>query len=44
VLDDGRLVDLWELDPVLWADAADAAAASVPSGAARIVRPRLHRD
>lgn len=43
-LADGRLVDLWDLNPVLWDDAHWAAVRAVPVGSASVVRPALHRD
>jgi hypothetical protein len=43
-LADGRLVDLWDLNPVLWDDAHWAALRAVAVGDSRIVRPHLHRD
>lgn len=40
----GVLVDLWELDPLLWDDAQWAGARAVRAGQARVVMPVLHRD
>lgn len=40
----GRLVDLWELNPLLWDDAQWAALRLVPAGSAEIVLPELHRS
>jgi|KBSSwiStaDraftv2_1062776.scaffolds.fasta_scaffold22734_4 hypothetical protein len=39
----GVLVDLWELDPLLWDDAHWAGIRSVEPGQARLVMPVLHR-
>ena len=43
-LGDGRLVDLWDLNPLLWDDAHWAAQRLVLVGEARVVLPELHRD
>ena len=43
-LADGRLVDLWDLNPLLWDDAHWAAQRLVLVGQARVVQPELHRD
>ena len=40
----GRLVDLWELNPLLWDDAQWAALRLVAAGSAEIVLPELHRS
>ena len=42
-LGDGRLVDLWELDPMLWDDAHWATSRLLPIGTIEVVRPALHR-
>jgi hypothetical protein len=39
-----RLVDLWDLNPILWDDAHWAAIRAVEVGQVSIVRPVLHRD
>ena len=39
----GRLVDLWDLNPLLWDDAHWAAQRLVFVGEARVVLPELHR-
>ncbi len=39
-----RLVDLWQLDPLLWDDVHRAAVALVEPGEVRIVRPDVQPD
>jgi len=39
----GRLIDLWELNPLLWDDAHWAALRVVAAGSAEVVLPELHR-
>ena len=40
----GRLVDLWDLNPILWDDVHWAATRLVEPGASLIVQPVLHRE
>lgn len=40
----GRLVDLWDLNPILWDDVHWAATRLVEPGASMIVQPVLHID
>ena len=39
-----RLVDLWDINPILWDDMHWAAIRLIPPGGSTIVRPILHRD
>jgi hypothetical protein len=41
---DGTMTDLWELNPILWDDAAWAGARLVDNGQWMMVKPVLHRD
>jgi hypothetical protein len=40
----GRLVDLWDLNPILWDDVHWAAIRLFEAGQSGVVRPVLHRD
>lgn len=44
VIDGSRLVDLWDLDPMLWDDVHWAAIRSIEPGEIRTIQPALHRD
>ena len=42
-IDGGRLVDLWDLNPILWDDVHWAAIRQFAVGESAVVRPVLHR-
>ena len=43
-LDGGRLVDLWDLNPILWDDVHWAAIRRFAVAESAVLRPVLHRD